>query len=147
MRPMPEDPEKWFEVSLRVSGRPLDFASVSRLAGIEPTDLWRTGDHRLDNPRYAKYVEDVWIWRVTQDSSEPFEPQLRRVVAQLKPSGREIVAFAKAAGGTAYLFLGYSSDSGQGVAEFPADLLLALGQLDLDLVLDLYPPWGVDADA
>lgn len=137
---MLDENEKWFEVSLRVSGDPLDFSRVTSLIGFEPTRICRKGEHRNGNVRYAKYKEDAWIWRVTEDSSEPFESQLRKAVAKLQNIGAEINSLASKSGGEAYFFLGFSSGNGQGAADLPADFLLKVGELGIDISLDLYPP-------
>jgi hypothetical protein len=40
------------------------------------------------------------------------------------------------------LVLGFSSENGQGGCTIPSRLLAVVGQLGLDVVLDLYPPEG-----
>ena len=141
-----DEDEKWFEAALRISGENLSIEETTAKLGIEPTDVLRKGERRRG--KYAICRENVWTWRITEDSSEPFEQQFERSLPIIERRTKELRAIASAADVEAYWFLGFSSGNGQGMATFSPQLLARLSELGLELVLDLYPEvqeWRGDA--
>ena len=49
------DDEKWYKVSLRLSGEELDLRATTAALGLEPDVTGRAGEHIGGNPRYAEY--------------------------------------------------------------------------------------------
>ena len=132
--------ERWYVVSLRLSGDGLDPDLATEVIGLQPAYAGRTGEHYNGNSRYARHRTNVWTHRVTDDDSVPFDEQIPPLLSHLEALP-EAVEFVHQPGVDSDLFLGFAAGVGIGrTASFPADLLARIGALGLELTMDLYPP-------
>jgi hypothetical protein len=132
--------EKWYRVSLRLTGDGVEPDEVTAALGLEPTYSARKGDHFRQNPRYMVHRSNIWTHSVTADSNVPFEEQIPSLLDQLEARSVALDDLLDRADVEAELFLGFSSGDGQGGTFFPPGLLSRIGALGLALDLDLYPP-------
>jgi len=134
------DDEKWYKVSLRLSGEELDLRATTAALGLEPDVTGRAGEHIGGNPRYAEYETNLWVYSYTEDDGVRFSDQLEEFVTRIEGRAAAVRALTARPGVVAELFLGFSSGSGQGGFTLPASLLARIAALGIDLSLDLYPP-------
>ena len=136
---MLNEDEKWYEVSLRITGDELEPDRVTHLLGVPPTRVGRAGEPITKHPRSARHQKNVWIWRATTDSSVPFEQQLQRALALFETRASELARITNAPGVESHWFLGFGSGNGQGMATLSPATLARIAALGVELVLDLYP--------
>lgn len=126
-------------VSLRVRHPTLAPAAVTAALGLTPSTSWAAGEVTERVVRPATY----WTAVVAERAAD-LPVVLAAVVESLRPRA-EFLAEVTRTGGRCELFAGVFLDRSGGDT-LPAALLLALGELRLDLSLDVYCP-GVTTDA
>ena len=137
---MGREEQKWFQVSLRLTGDSLPVNEIESKLGIVPSFIGTKGEHIRNNPRYAKYDTHLWGWKFTTDSTVPFDEQISDLLDILEPKKNILKELLSIPGIEGELFLGFSSECGQGGAYFSPLLLTRISTLSLALNLDLYPP-------
>ena len=121
-------------------GDNLPVESVEEDLGLSPSYIGKRGEHIRGNPKYAKNQTNIWVWEYPSSTDVPFEEQIRNLLSIVELHAVALKNLLSLPGITGELFLGFSSMNGQGSAEFSPDLLRRLGDLELTLLLDLYPP-------
>ena len=135
-----EDEAPWYQVAFRLWGEDLAISEIGPTLGVDPTYAALKGQHYGHNPKYDCHPTNIWTWSVSTDSSIPFEHQLESALDVLESHASYVQQLLSTAGAGGDFFLGYSSDSGQGGADFSPRLLARIARLGLSLCLDLYPP-------
>jgi hypothetical protein len=131
--------EKWYKVSLRLMGDNLPVETLEEDLKLSPSYVGKRGEHINGNPKYAKNQTNVWVWNYPANSDVEFEEQIEGLLNILEPkigALKEILAMPEVEG---ELFLGFSSDNGQGGAFFSPVLLRRIADCGLSVLLDLYP--------
>jgi hypothetical protein len=137
---MLSEDQKWFRVTLRFRGDDLPIEKIAARLGIEQSFIGVRGEHIRDNPKYAKYNTNIWVWEYSSDSSVSFEDQISGLLNVVEPKREAIRDILSVPGTAAELYLGFSSGNGQGGAHLPPELLGRISALGLAIELDLYPP-------
>src|SRR6185312_12246789 len=93
-REMSEKPEYVGSVSLIVTGRTLDLASVTQLLGITPSESWRAGDALEIAGRLVKTAREEGGWkyhfdRERRDASIEFQLEAWTHILQDKTNALE----------------------------------------------------------
>jgi hypothetical protein len=107
-----------------------------------PTYFGRREEYVRGNPRYRKHPSNIWVWRYPASTAMPFEGQIEGLLEVLDPKIAALKELLSIQGIEGELFLGFGSGNGQGGATLSSDLLKRIGECDLSLSLDLYPPSG-----
>ncbi len=143
---MSESDRKWYRLSLRLMGDLLPIDEIEDRLGLKPDYIGRKGRHIADNPHYGLLPTNIWSFRPQFSREVEFAEQIEFMLKVLESKSEELQKIIQLPGVEAQLFLGFGSDNGQGGAHFPADLLLRVGRLGLDIDLDLYPPSEMQED-
>lgn len=139
---MPDDDEKWFSVSLILTGDALDPTTVEGALGLPADQVGIKGEKRKGkNGRlYAPYETNLWVHRHCSASNVPFESQIEALFSRLGSRWSVLKEYCKSENVCGELFLGFSSENGQGGDTLSASTLLRIAETGLSLCLDLYPP-------
>ncbi len=135
--PLGED--RWYSATLRLFGDSLDLEDAREQLPSASVQLSRKGDHIQNNPRFAKNRTNICLVSFGKSSAEPWEPRLLRLLETAEPLSGWL-AHVRNLGVTTEVFLGYSSETGQGGGGISAETLSRIAALGLSLDLDLYPP-------
>ena len=140
-----EEDERWSTVSFRIGSESMTSAEISRFLSTEPTSSYEKGTPvSKRNPNSPLRKNAVWLLDSGLPDDQPLEAHITKLVEYIEgkhglikelPSECEI-----------NLFCGFSSGDGQGGFVLDADLLKRLAFLEIDLVLNLYPPTPIDSD-
>lgn len=131
--------------ALIVLGDHLEPELVTRSLGVFPDQAWRRGERPIIKTPSGRFIPHPMIsewggWkRFLPENliSEPIECQLAYWVETLEPKAaaiREMIA----AGHTIKIDIFFSSSDCQ-VIELPSGLLRTLGELGIDVVINVYP--------
>ena len=147
LRIMLSEDDKWYAVSLRLSGDSLDPMSVEPLIGLSPTTVGLKGQNRkgTQGREYAPYETNIWVYSHSGPDNSGFEDRLRAVFSLLGSRRSALKTLCTTPGIEGEMFLGFSSDCGQGGDTISAEVLALMADTGLSLSLDLYPP-TVDED-
>lgn len=134
---MPES--KWSAGSLRIVSRTITVDEISAVLGIQPDDHFEHGSLDIAcNPDTFRRERSVWILKSGLSSDRWLQEHAEALVRRVEGHRDSLGRLAESC--DLELFLGFSSESGQGGCLLPARLLTQIGSLGLDVVLDLYPP-------
>ena len=122
-----------FDVSLRLWHPTMTASEISRNLGIEPTT-----QRDADSITNLGYTKDMTYWtrRVVESGTGNLPHSLVRITEELKRRGPFLTEMA-ATGGRIELYIGLFLDGNVGEL-FPASLLGVLGELHIDLAIDIY---------
>lgn len=132
-------------VSLRVFGPNFDPAKLSQELGMEPKHSHKAGEARITpkgTPLDGIYPSSYCSFPINQADSEELSAVLGRIVQTLIPH-KAVFEGIRSDGGRIELFIGWYSAGNSGDT-FTSDMLSTLGDLKIDLALDVY---GSDAPA
>jgi hypothetical protein len=131
--------EKWASGSLRICSDTLTPQQVSAALGIQPDSSFDKGSLSSPrNPQSHRRETSVWLLTSGLGNDRWLDEHVAALVQRLE--GKNDALRELSASCEAELLLGFGSENGQGGCTIPFGLLTAVGQLGLDLVLDLYPP-------
>jgi Domain of unknown function (DUF4279) len=139
MFPLTED-RKWYRVSLRLLGDLLPVDKIQEKLHLDSALIGKKGEHRGNNPRYAKYETNMWVSAYLTSSDVPFEQQISLLLDALEPRIEILREILLLPGIEGNLSLGFSSGNGQGGDYLSGDLLQRIVNCGLSMKLDLYPP-------
>lgn len=129
-----------FAVSLRVSSQSsIDLAELCVPIGLEPKWHYKAGEPRMTpkgTPLDGVYDRSYCSFRLTGFDDEELHEMLVRVVDDLLQH-KEIFRRIREDGGRAEFFIGWFSSGNTGDT-FSHDLLRKMGELKIDLALDVY---------
>ncbi|MFF2820446.1 DUF4279 domain-containing protein [Kitasatospora cineracea] len=135
--PLPDT--KWSAGSIRITSRTVRADEISTRLGIVPDELFELGSLVSPrNPRSARRESSVWIRQSGLGNDSELEEHVAALVRLVRDRREELTRLSAEC--ELELFLGFSSENGQGGCFLPAHLLAEVGGLGLDVVLDLYPP-------
>lgn len=130
----------WFAVTLRCSHPNWDPDDISSELGMEPTFSWKVGERRctpkgqiLDGYRRDSY----WCSeKLTGFQKDPCQALIEHVEALERK--RAFIGKFVADGGSIELFIGWKLSGPSGGEGFDAKTLKRLGDLGIDLLIDIY---------
>lgn len=124
-----------FRATLRVFSKVHTLAELSKLIG-EPS-----GGFSIDDGfSKGKRKRDHTFWSIDSSHIDPkseFSVHLKEIL-NFYDSNKDGLSKLKGDGCTINVFCLFSSNNGQGGATLPAEIMLRLSQLNLDLVFDVY---------
>lgn len=123
-----------FEVSLRLWHPVMSADDISANLGMAPTTRWDTGS--VSDQGHIQRMT-YWTCRLRQGSGN-LAVSLTKLVQDLEPK-RQFLREIEATGGRSELFVGVFLDGNAGEL-LPANLLRTIGELRIDLALDIYGP-------
>jgi hypothetical protein len=134
-----------YSVSLRVVHPTINPDSITNKLGLQPSRKWMAGEVRSTtkgNKLEGINKETYWTTRLHGGKSlfsrrMVLEDFLSEQIARLKKEEKYFRHIRKT-GGRMELFVGLFCDKNIG-AEIPYSLLAAMGNLGIDLSLDIYP--------
>jgi hypothetical protein len=129
---------KWFKVTLRIIITTLDPDRISAMLNLTPTKVGKRGQRK--GRTSANWEHHFWLLDALSSDDVPFEDQIPLILDQLESHLDDFRRLTTTEGVEADLFLGFSSDNGQGGAYFTPALLRRIADLSLGTTLDLYPP-------
>jgi hypothetical protein len=117
----------------------LTAADIARLIGSPPTKSGDVGDQISPRSPHAGFYDQAFCsYRSPLASSATLDDQVAWLVGFLQPAKDRLAPVSGEV--EVDVRLGFSSSSGQGGFALVADELLLLGQLGVQLNVDLYPP-------
>jgi Domain of unknown function (DUF4279) len=122
--------EKWTRASFRVITTSIAPTDITEQLAMEPTEV----SERPTRPR-------AWILDSGLRSARSAEEHIEALLEKLRPHEAALHGLDA---DHLEVFLGFSSDNGQGGMVIDARLLGELARLGIDLVLDLYPPESME---
>jgi Domain of unknown function (DUF4279) len=137
--------EKWYSVAFRILSDTIEPDKISSILGLQSTFEGKKGELYGGKPGRARYDVNLWGYSLEVDDSIPFEeqiPKLLDVIEKRNESYRRLMSTSETYG---ELVLGYSSQNGQGGAYLPSELLKRITNLELDIIINLYPPTDDDS--
>ena len=132
-----------YVISLRVFHPKMDPAEISAALQLTPGVSWKAGDPLVTpkgTPLKGLRKDSYWTCNVLKGAwpGKDLARAFSELVAELS-SRKSFFHRMRAEGGRAELFVGWFLEGNSGDV-FDADLLSALGDLGLNLSLDIYPP-------
>lgn len=134
-----------YKVSLRIRHPTMDPQIFTETLGMQPwvarhagepratsTSPWLEGNHR----------KTYWTSRLTPPDDSDIETFLVRTVKSLTPH-RLLFRELRDTGGELELFIGLFASGGNIGATLPHDLMVAIGDMGIDLGLDIYDYEGI----
>jgi len=135
-----------FDVSLRFFGSAIDVAEISQQLKLEPKWKRVAGAPRMTPAGVSLggvYETSYCSFRLTRKDGEELFELLGRIVDDLLPH-QDLFQRIREGGGRSEFFVGWYSPSNSGNT-FGYELLAKLGELRIDLALDVYAEQS-DAD-
>lgn len=130
---------KWSRGSLRILSLTVRADHITDRLGIVPDEAFEHGTLMSPgHPRSARREGSLWRLGSGLSSDRSLDEHVTALLRRV--AGKHEALAALSADCQMELFLGFSSANGQGGCLLPAGLLREVGQLGLDIVLDLYPP-------
>ena len=140
---MSNEDGKWYRASLRLMGDSLPIDEIEAKIEIKSSSSIRK-DELFKNEQLST---NIWCAEYLTEDDVPLETQIELWMEKLEPKKailKEILSVPNVEG---ELFLGFSSENGQGGAYFTPELLRRVADLGLALSLDLYPPSDFEESA
>jgi hypothetical protein len=132
--------DKTTGASLRVFTDETVLKFISDALGVEPTKQRIKGELRSKrNPKSSVFEKCAWLYDSGLPDSCELHEHLDSLLKVLE-SNRVPLASIRHRIAAMDIFCMFSSEHGQGSAVLDADLLRRLGELDVDVAIDLYPP-------
>ena len=94
---------------------------------------------RKRNPKSNVFEKSVWLYDSSLPDSSALHEHLECLLKVIE-SNRVPLAGIRHRIAAMDIFCMFSSQHGQGSAVLDAELLRRLGELDIDVIIDLYPP-------
>ena len=135
--------EKWSRASLRVFGDTLQPDRIGAMLGLESTLSHLKGE-RVSTRNDAVRRTSLWLLQCPLDDHLPLQAHLIWLLDLVEPKAELINLIGQDY--SVDFFCGFSSENGQGGAEFDRGLLRRLANLGVPLILDLYPPQAIQSD-
>ncbi len=124
---------------IRVWDPNINLSEVSDRLGLIPQRIWAIGELRTDpkgNSLPGTYDNSYCFFELTQQQDEDLPSMLTRISQYLMPH-KNLFQHIKEAGGSIEFFIGWFSVGNTGEI-FDSLLLRRLGELGIDLALDVY---------
>lgn len=128
-----------FAVSLRVFSKSVDLTKITAQLGLEPKWKRKIGERRTTpkgTPLDGVYDFSYCSFSLTRRGEEELHEMLNRTADELLPH-KDIFCRIRAEGGRTEFFVGWYSTGNTG-DEFNCILLGKLGELQIDLAIDVY---------
>jgi hypothetical protein len=130
---------KWAQGSVRISSDILSPDDISALIRLQPTRTRRKGEPFMPKrPRSAIVEINMWVLESGLGSEYSIPSHLDVCLRRLEERVAELSEITKVA--DIDVFLGFSSENGQGGVTLGREFLTRLWKLPVSLTLDLYPP-------
>jgi hypothetical protein len=125
--------------SLRIVGNDLEPDEISQQLGLRPDQSHRRGDSRVgkSGARYAPYSNGLWSFRSRAKPTDDLETHLMSLCDELQPLA-DVLDDLRTRGLELDVFAGVFGLDGNAVLRIGAATLSRLGQLGLELALDVY---------
>lgn len=134
---------KWYRVSLRLMGDSLPIDEIETKLELPASSVGKKGESLnvykspiLNTPLGT----NVWCAEYLTENDVLLENQIEVWLEKLEPKKAELMEILSIPNVEGELFLGFSSENGQGGAYFTSDILRRVSELGLALSFDLYPP-------
>ena len=140
---MSNEDRKWYRASLRLMGDSLPIDEIEAKIEVKSRSSIKKGELF----KTEQLSTNVWCAEYLTKNDVPLETQIELWLEKLESKKevlKEILSVPNAEG---ELFLGFSSENGQGGAYFTPELLRRVADLGLALSLDLYPPSDFEESA
>ena len=129
-----------YKVSLRVFHPAMDPQLITDTLGMQPNTVQKVGNPRTSPT--GRMLEGCWrhsVWssRFTTPDDSEIEKFLARTVEGLRPH-RSFIRTIWDTGGEVEFFIGLFADGVKIGTTLPHELLMTLGDLGIDLALDIY---------
>lgn len=129
-----------FKASLRIRHPSLEPSEISRRLSLVPAHSWGAGDQRRSpNGTSLGGVHRETYWTAPLRLHQATLEGIVGEACDRLSSYRAFFAQIRGSGGRVELFVGCFEERNWG-AVLDADVLLACGELGLELALDVYPP-------
>lgn len=139
MQPAAQPVTTWSAGSIRITSRAVGADGISTRLGIAADEQFERGSVMSPrNPASARRESSVWIRRSGLGGESELAEHVRALVGIVDGCRRALAELA--ADCDLELLLGFGSENGQGGCVLPAGLVMEVGALGFDIVLDLYPP-------
>jgi hypothetical protein len=131
------------DISLRVRHPSMDPAEISAALKLEPSRMWQAGDPRTtpkNTPLEGTWRDTYWVTDVFKDEcpNSTLAAALSELVERFSLRKSFFVKI-RDEGGRVEFYVSWDIDGNRG-DEFDATLLTKLGELGVNLSLDIYPP-------
>ena len=112
---------------------------ITEALGMKPRFRWNVGDREghTQAPLEGTYPTTYWCSDAVKGMGFDLEERLRLEIAGVEPHSDFLTLFTSTGGSIEY-YIGWSTDAVNTGATFGADLLKRLGDLEIDLSLDVY---------
>jgi hypothetical protein len=138
--------EKSAAASLRVCTDEMQLDFISLALGVVPSAQHLKGDLRSKrNPESSVFEKSLWIYESPLSDSCELSEHIDAILTLLELR-QEALNAIRTRITEMDIFSMFSSENGQGSMELGAALLQRLANQHLDLIVDLYPPPGIEAD-
>jgi hypothetical protein len=132
-------------VAFRISHPNIDPSEITSQLGIEPSSAWKVGDPIVGkNGEFKEGVRNESFWRYQphkefrlHSSDQYLEDYLEKISTEQLKRHKEYFSELVKSGGEINFFIGLFSEYSIGT-NFTASLLKQLGELYIDLQLDIY---------
>lgn len=136
------DDRKWSRAGLRLFSTMLAPDEIGEVLGLQAARSFRLGDPISSRSRGVRPQHGFFV-KSGVSADEPLEEHLIALLALIEGVGDRLQSLRSQV--DADIFCGFSSGNGQGGFTLSPPTLRRLADLELDLILDLYPPPGEDA--
>jgi hypothetical protein len=130
--------EKWYSVSLHLSGDNLPVEEIEATLGLEADFIAKKGE-LSDNARYINTF-NLWASKSLTGDNVDFEEQITGLLDLLKPKMSELKKILALPEVEGELYLGFAAGNGQGGTTLSPKLLQRIAACGLTLQIELYPP-------
>ena len=131
--------DKWSRCSLRISSDKRSCESISKVLKAEPSSAANRGDPTSKHAPASGVRElSSWILESGVGTTQSLEEHLGALLPFVEAHAEGLQQLAEDC--KLEIFCGFSSGNGQGGFVIEHDLLRRIGEVGLDIVLDLYPP-------
>ena len=130
---------KTTKASFRIFSATLDPDAISEVIGLSPSAQHRKGEPKSKRLPDVFWDENYWSYKSPLSEVSELHEHLNFLAEILEPKQKAIESIRHATTGID-IFCMFSSENGQGSAEFDPLLLKRLAGLNIEVILDLYPP-------
>ena len=138
--------DKWYKVSLRISGDAFNVEEIVSILGLQPTFQGKKGELMGGKPGRARYETNLFGFSLDKSSHIPFEEQIPELLDLIDTKINAFKRILSTQGMEGELILAFSSGNGQGGAFISSTVLKRITDLGLQLIIDLYPPEGYEQE-
>ena len=130
--------EKWYSVSLHLSGDNLPTEEIEKMLGLEADSIAKKGE-LSDNSRSVNTF-NLWASKSLTGDNVVFEDQITGLLDLLESKMSELKKILALPEVEGELYLGFASGVGYGGTTFSPKLLQPIAACGLTLQIELYPP-------